>query len=364
MKKQDIYVFIVVCLLSLVTILTFHFMEEYHIRGNNLIINGQFEQDVNHWLINDSSEKKSSSQVFSGYLLVTAQDSVTISQDFMVPDKEQFIKVSAYAAIMNVFTGKESWQKARVYFANQVDGQFIWTQKHHLFSLDGAKSWHLYEEVFHIHPLADKLHIAIQLPESGGVIAIDDLSAFVAEKNSNFQYVSYVLMLLWFLLAVWIVISYLTQKHFYLLLAASLLVLLLILVPQEIKQLIIDSFKTLLFIDDKSHSLQLDINPVNLIESSNKHYRQSSIIFNFSTLGHFFIFFLYTFLLAFIQKKLDLRIIIFLLSFAMVTEVLQLFTTDRQANIVDFSVNSAGVFIAVIIIKLIFSAVDKTPVEH
>jgi len=127
------------------------------------------------------------------------------------------------------------------------------------------------------------------------------------------------------------------------------------LVPHELKQLIIDWVKTGLFLENQGSAIEFVVNHDdftvhNRHSSQNNEVNntsQSSVIFTFSKLGYFAIFFLYTFFIVVIKRSLNLRIITFLICFAMVTETLQLFTIDRQAHIIDFSINLMGIALAI-----------------
>ncbi|MCK5697809.1 MAG: VanZ family protein [Gammaproteobacteria bacterium] len=355
MNKQYVYLLIII-LLSGITLFTYHFMERYQIVGDDLLLNGTFDDDLNFWIIPDILDKKSSVDVFSGYLLfasASSNSSVRVFQELTVP-KGKFVRLMADVSTMNVVAGEKNWQKARVYFVNQVKGKDMWQLKHHLFKLDESHSWSFYQEEFKIHPQADTLRIAIQLPQGGGVIALDNLSAFVVEKKQNVLYFSYFLIFLWLVLAVLCIYYLRKQKHIYLLLMASSAVLSLMLIPHELKLLIIDWVQTALFIENKNNIIDLTFNQTNTIETADTHVQEknfytflpSTIILTWSQLGHFFIFFFYTFLVMSFQKNNLIKSISFICILAMVTEILQLFTPDRQADIVDFMVNIMGIMVA------------------
>jgi len=205
--------------------------------------------------------------------------------------------------------------------------------------------------------MADKLELAIQLPNSSGVMSVDNLSVFVVEKRLFFQILSYSLFALRLVFGFVCAYYYRKQKYFYLLLGGSIVVLFLMMAPLEIKIIIIDWFKALLFTDNRSNTIELavkysDMNLHNTVSQVSKpvHDSQSTIKLPYSSLGHFVIFFIYTLFVSIIKNRFNFKLIVFLMIFAMVTETLQLFTIDRQANIVDFSINLTGVFIASVLL--------------
>jgi len=360
MQKKYGYSVFVVFLLSAITLCFYTFVEQYRIVGYDLLLNGQFNNDLKYWDTKAHSDT-TITKVVAEYLLIASEgSSVTVSQTLSVPDGK-LIKVSADVSIMNVLAGKKGWEKARIYVVNYVNGKKIWHQRHHLFSLAGTASRSFYQEVFTILPTADKLEVAIQLANSSGVMAVDNVSAYVVEKKQEFQYLSFLLMFFWLAFAGWMICLFFKQKYFYYLLAGSTLVLILMLVPHELKQLIIDWVKAGLFLENQGNTIDLVVNH-NDFTVQNRHSSQnnminnasqSSIILTFSKLGHFAIFFIYTFFIVVIKKSLNLRIITFLICFAMVTETLQLFTIDRQANIMDFFINVLGIVVSIALLLFI-----------
>ena len=112
--------------------------------------------------------------------------------------------------------------------------------------------------------------------------------------------------------------------------SASIAVLLLMLVPLEIKQLLIHWVQDLSLLEDKSDSIEVVIHHVDYdfqsksLAEKNKAETtaRTSITLPLSKIGHFVIFAVYTFFILAIHKMLKIRQLIFISGFAGLMRVL------------------------------------------
>lgn len=150
-------------------------------------------------------------------------------------------------------------------------------------------------------------------------------------------------MSLWGILLVWITFAFFNKKHITILLL-GFVILVLVLLPGLFKNEIINFFFDIL-------QNKLSINKDNL---------ENNLIFidffpfsiHISKIGHFIMFFVLTLGVAIVRKGLDVKILLLLFGFAAVTEILQIFSSSRRANIVDFYVDISGILFAASIILL------------
>ncbi len=185
------------------TLSAFFLLERYLPAGAVLLADPPFSQDFEGW--------KQQGSVTSDQ---SKPDKVTLSNDD--PESRTFLKriielppwpvlafLEATVSTEGVVAGEKIWQRARIYLAQlDADGEADWTKPHNLFRLRGTKSTGTISQVFPMPASVSQAALALELNNATGRMVISDLKLYPVEEQQLFQRVSKVLMAGWGVLIV------------------------------------------------------------------------------------------------------------------------------------------------------------------
>ena len=242
------------------------------------------------------------------------------------PHDYQFLLVRAKMRTEGVVRGANSWDAARLllYFTDK-DGKPHWDYPHAAGSLTGTSPWREFEKVFPVPEFAATATIVVQNSSTSGIVWCDDIALGPAYKNSSYFILRGILLIGGILLAISVIQSFgLLKNGGWIPLGIIAAILVGVLCSQYFLVII-------------AHAFCLEV-------------------FWLKKFGHLFLFFLLG--LCSISwmgaaKKANGRtslsikqlVLIFsgLLTFAVLTELLQFATLDRGPGTFDFFINTAGI---------------------
>ncbi len=185
------------------TLSAFFLLERYQPVGAVLLADPPFSEGFDGW-------KQQGSVTFDP----SEPGAVTLLNDN--PESRTFLKrtielppwpVSAFleatVSTVGVVAGEKIWQRARIYLA-QLDeaGETDWTKPHNLFRLRGTKSTRTISQVFPMPASISQASLALELNNAAGRMVVSDLKLYPVEEQQLFRQVSTVLMAGWGVLVV------------------------------------------------------------------------------------------------------------------------------------------------------------------
>jgi len=242
------------------------------------------------------------------------------------PQDYSFLQVRAKMRIEGVVQGTDTWNKARllVYFSDK-NGKPHWDYPHGAAILTGTSSWKEFEKVFPVPEFAATATVVVQNSGKSGIVWCDDISLRPAYKNSSYFLLRGILFVAGILLAISAIRVFgLLKNRGWIPLGITAIILVGVLSSQYFLEMIAGAFGFKVFFLKK--------------------------------FGHLFLFFLLGLVStswASATKKatgrttLSLKQLVFiftgLLSFAVLTELLQFATFDRGPGKFDFIINMTGI---------------------
>ncbi len=351
-NKSASYKLLAVLLLCVGTILLFNDFDQYRVIGPELLTNNRFQEQLNHWQY--SKPGVSISPPGSGVAFLQSENPlgiINLSQTIANVDYFRLLRLSCDLKSLDIPPHDEGWHVARVVlFSNDHDGKPVYTRAHHLASLTGGHDWEHHEGAFPVYPDSNSVSLFIQLAQTTGSLWIRNMSLRPIAEKRSFRAYRNTAMALWILTCLWIVVPMIkssignTQRATVLMLA--LVILVGVLMPEAMKEYIGRTlFPTLAGITDGAVSNgTFQFLPV---------LRKPDIY----KLGHFTLFALLAATALYRRPYSVSRGGIFgcLILFAFSTEVLQLFVPGRTPLLSDVMVDSAGIILVLVLLRIAFS---------
>jgi len=329
-------------LLSIISVLFFNYYEKYENIGPEILQNTSFSKHSSEWSYSRSGVSPLTSE--NGFRLHTddSNDLIQITRVVPVTRHNQQLRVSFDTKTLNIKHGPERWMTARVILAIYAQSEMsLRSPTHVLISLLGTNEWTHNEVVFTTGANTDSLKISAQLARAKGTLWIKNISLQPVVVTESFQVYSKVIAFLWLCVIFWIAVpitlSSLRNKQEIIVVALALTIVVATLMPVTFK----DCINSLLSSSSGNTETILKA-----------HF--DTAIFKFKPLiqipdifktGHFFMFVMLS--IAALQQKsyYQSRTVVlgYLLLFALLTEVLQLFVAGRNAQLGDLIIDSAGV---------------------
>lgn len=310
------------------TLAAFFMLERYQPVGEALLIDPPFAAGSDGWiekgqvtfdpgpdgavtLRNDDPEKRT-------YLKRTID----------LPEGQTLAYLKAVVSTERVVAGSDLWQRARIYLA-QLDetGEPDWSKPHNLFRLRGTKSQRTVGQVFPIPSSVKQAALSLEMNNATGLMTIHDLKLYPVEEQENFRLVAFSLMAVWavLILAAGIMVFNNIPSVKLRLAFGGMLGLFVVglFMPAPVRDGLI---AWLHFPTDGEGGIEPDM------------------------IGHGIVFMVMAFLMRIGRPEDPIWLHLGCWSLiAVASEVLQLFTFDRQPSIDDFLVDGAGVVLGLTI---------------
>jgi hypothetical protein len=339
----------VLLLFSFGTILFFNLYERYVIIGPELIINNHFHNNLAKWEYSDQSVSVPNLdddivRLHSDNPAMIVGISQTISDAAHYP----LLRFSCDIKTNDVPPGRGSWNTARVILvSHDQKGIPMWHLPHALAALRGTRDWEHHERVFAVAPDATGVSVFVQLAQTTGTMWVKDISLQPVMENASFHKFRGTAVILWTAVVLWIAVpmirsAYGNPRHGAIL-VLGLAILLAVLMPENLKEHLGSS----LF----PSFVEPTVTPA------------AASVFKFTPLlpeldiykaGHFFMFAMLA-VAALYRRPYPVsrtRMLVYLLLFALVTEILQLLVSGRSAQLGDVLVDGAGMITGLMLLRL------------
>ncbi len=339
--NRSIFNVVVLILLSVCTIIFFNHYERYQAVNLELLENADL---LEHWKhsgtgITYPSENKTIAKLDAS----SPTDSPSLSQIIRPPFYSQLLRLSCDIKTQNIMGGDKYWKAARVILVtHNQEAVAMYSLPHILVHQRGNSNWTHYEKVFTIAPDTSAITVAAQLTDSTGTLWIKALSLQPVMLKDTFKHYRQLLLLVWITLLLWVAAPLIKSgfksfKHGLVLLLATGIIL-GVLIPENLKESLgatwlasstaIIAFIPTDFNDTQSFNLALRLPALDIYKAG--HYT----MFTFLSIALFG---------AKPYTTSTIRLLTFLVLFALVTEVLQLFMAGRTAQLADIFIDSCGI---------------------
>jgi hypothetical protein len=208
LQRRRVVVLAIATALALIlgTIVTFLDLERYRLPGQPVLENADFAHGFRGWQVEglvtlDPSE--------IGRARLQNRDpgrAAYLRRTIELPPGRTSLRHAVDIATADVRPGDEGWQTARVYLVQETaDGRHDWNQPHMLASLVGTTSRQRYEAVFEIPGSIPRALLGIELAYATGGMQIADLEISRLEELPRFRLAASLLIAGWGLLGFWVV---------------------------------------------------------------------------------------------------------------------------------------------------------------
>jgi len=345
---------VVLILLSTCTIIFFNNYERYQVVGPELLENTDLRNGLDHWKHPGTGiTLHSKNGALAKLEATTPIQSPSLSQVIRAFYGYQLLRLSCDIKTQNIIGGDKDWETARVVLiSHNKEGEAMYDLPHVLANQRGNSDWRHYEKVFEIAPDTSGVTVAAQIVESTGSLWVKSFSLRPVALKIAFNQYRQTLLLVWLATLFWVAAPFVKSglkslKHgIVLILATGIIVG--VLMPENLKESLgstllpstetaITSFIPNRFNDTQSFNLSPHLPVLDIYKA-----------------GHFIMFTLLA-ITPFGGRHYsisNLRLVFYLVLFALVTEVLQLFMAGRTAQFGDILIDSAGVATGCIIIGL------------
>jgi VanZ family protein len=329
-------------LLSIATILLFNLHEKYTVSGPELLNNASFDNNLAGW-VHTPHGISTSDPAVGGVRLHSEIPATSIQITQIIPDAKPYplLRLSCDIKTHNVAEGKARWMTARVLLvSHDLKENPMYHLPHTLINLSGTHNWEHHEAVFPIDANATSISVSVQLAQATGTMWVKNISLRPVTQMDSFYTLRITAALLWVVVILWIAAP-LTRWALGNIQSATVIALAVIialgtLMPVALKVYISSS----LFPGDLNSELHVAFSDVAFFKFT--PLLPTPDIFK---AGHFILFAMLA-AAAFSRRTFPASrsgLLAFLLLFALVTEVLQLFVGGRGAQLGDLVIDSAGI---------------------
>ena len=330
----------VLLLLSIGTILFFNLYDRYVVIGPELITDNLFSSNLTKW--EPSGQDISVPTVGAGIArLYSDNPAIIVDLSQTIPNAARYplLRLSCDIKTSNVPQGQGGWNTARVILvSHDQSGAPMYLLPHALANLYGTHDWGHYEGVFAVNAGTTKVRVSTQLAQTTGTLWVKNMSLRPLAEVVSFRKYRNIAMILWATAAVWIAAplawSAFSSIHRAAVIACAFVIVLSVLMPETFKEHI----GNILFPSLAKQSLASP-------ESNTFRFIPLLPTLDIYKIGHFVLFMTLA-AIAFYRRPYlasQSKIFGYLLLFALVTEVLQLFTNGRSAQFGDVLIDSAGI---------------------
>lgn len=331
--------------LSACTIIFFNYYERYHIVGPELLENADFRDGLQHW--ERSGLGIALPAGGAGVAKLHVQSPIkhaSLYQVVQAPYHFKLLCLSADIKTLNVVSGDKSWETARVVLvSHNRAGEAMYFLPHILTQQRGNADWAHYEKVFSIAPTVAKVYVIAQILQSTGTLWIKSISLRPVALKSAFKQYRQALLFIWAVMVLWIGIPLLKSgftslKHGTALMLATAIIL-GVLMPENLKESLSATFVPFATTDIASFI------PTHFNDTQSFKFTPVLPTLDIYKTGHFIMFTLLAITLfgAKPYSASNARLFVYLVLFALVTEVLQLFMAGRTAQFGDILIDSIGI---------------------
>jgi hypothetical protein len=192
-------------LLAFATLLTFGYLPRYQDDGRPILANADFREGFRDWQLEglvtlDETEL--------GLAILQNRDpgrAVYLRRTIALPPGRTHLRLAADIATSRVARGREPWQAARVYLVQQTrEGDRLWNEPNRLTELIGTTSRQHYETVLEIPGTIAEAVLGIELAYATGRMEIANLKLEVVEERALFRLAATLLIAGWSLLGFWV----------------------------------------------------------------------------------------------------------------------------------------------------------------
>lgn len=206
-KKAWIGFAILVALSAILVVLSiavFLFMPRYEIVGEPLVDNPAFANELEGWQregVVDWDRATPGSIVLERLDLET---NTLMTKDIPLPDGDSLMMLRAQVQGDDVRPGPEFWDQARIYLAQvDADGAVLWGEDHTLFLMDGTTEVRNYSRVYSIPDEIRTARLGIEMKNATGRLTVSKLELFEAKRPTAFLITAGGLLLAWTALIVY-----------------------------------------------------------------------------------------------------------------------------------------------------------------
>jgi hypothetical protein len=316
--------------LSLLTILTFTTLPRYQMPGEPWLDNLDFQHGFEGW---ETSGIVTLSEDQMGLVHLqnrNPEEPVYLRRILDLPPGGTTLHVAASVAAEQVVRGDEAWHTARIYLVQIApNGDFLWNLPFKLVDVVGTVSPQRVTEIFEIRGSIDQAMLGIELAYATGQFQVGDITINLLEELPSFRLMATLLVAGWSLLVAWVgwqvLHSMPGQRHRTLLLITLVVLVAGLFMPSTLRHEILNQLTIGIGIGFMSPG----------------------------ALGHLVVFAILALLVRTGRPHdpLLLHISCWVLV-AAVTEILQLFTVDRDTSAADWLANVAGASIGLALAEL------------
>jgi hypothetical protein len=317
-------------LLALLTILTFAYLPRYEAQGRPILDNADFREGFHGWQLEGLVSLDESELGLATLQNRDRARAAWLRRTIDLPPGRTSLRLRADIATSRVERGEEPWHTARVYLVQETrDGRQLWNQPNRLVDLIGTTSRQHYETVFDVPGTIPRVALGIDLAYATGRMDIANLALAIVDERAPFRLAATLLVCGWSLLAFRVVdglyhgIRSPAVRHW--LLATLALLASGVFMPSVLRQELIDGLVS-------GFGLRLP-DP--------------------DAFGHALVFGLLALLLRIGRPRDPLLVHLSCwLLLAAVTEVLQLFTADRDPEAADWLMDATGATAGLLLAEL------------
>jgi VanZ family protein len=336
---------VVLILLSTCTIIFFNNYGRYQVVGPELLENADLRNELEHWEHTGTGiTVYSKNEVPAKLDATTSIQSPSLSQAIRPFHGFQLLRLSCDIKTQNIIGGDKDWETARVVLiSHNKEGEEMYYLPHVLANQRGNSDWRRYEKVFTIAPDASEITVAAQIVESTGSLWVKSFSLRPVALKIAFKQYRQALLLVWLATTLWVAAPFVKSglrslKHGVVLMLA-IGIILGVIMPENLKESLgatflpstataVASFIPNRFNDTQSFNLSPNLPVLDIYKA-----------------GHFIMFTLLAVTLFGnrLHSISTARLLTYLVLFALVTEVLQLFMAGRTAQFGDIFIDSCGI---------------------
>jgi len=320
-------------ILVLFTLLFFRYVDFYQETGEVLLTGGVLS--TSNRLVTETLNQSPVNFPASlqGVLLENDMPKQTIHVSYTLPAPTgKYVRARVSLSVDNVQLGSVPEIAARAFIVSGQAGNWFWDVPHNIALLSGSVPLDDYSLVVFVPEDALNLRFSIQLARTTGSLLIDRVSLAIVEKDKEVERYVQGLMLLWLMLAIWVLQPLLSSGAGRFIVLLGVVLLSLVLMPVSYKYAFIDVVIAVL------KQTELPKAWLNLV--------------NLSIAGHFLMFLSLSLSALYLFKRHFLSVFFALLGVALLSEILQNFSVSRHPSLDDFAVDISGVLVAGVLVKL------------
>ena len=329
-------------ILSAATLLLGSGFERYQPKGSELLENTSFAGQAASWNISGPAgsvvvEEGGAIRLHS----VDPTQNISVTQRVADPGRFRLLRLSADLRTEKVVPGEKGWETARLILSSH-DGKGQWLPvPHQVARLTGTTPWRHYAEVFEVSARADQVRATAQLSRARGTLWVRNLSLRQVIERPLYGYLRAGGFGLWGVFLAWLLAPYALRRGGPVGKGLMLMVVVAILwgtlMPGSLKMRLLAEGKSL------AHDIAEAVSPpvAPAVTEPPTGFR-----FDVGKLGHLGLFALLAMVLAAAFPRESHKILMLdLMLLAGATEQLQVFIEGRTPMMLDFGIDTVGVFL-------------------